>query len=235
MPGYVIHLAVAEQTLKQIRQEGRNIDNGFADRFKLGSIVPDTKKGNGKYLSHFWGDEEFKRFARSPRLDMFLNKYGKRMKEPYIFGYYSHLYMDNLFMREYWAKHFEFFDKNMNPVDIYELVKYVFLRDDGNVYDRQEFFSDEYYYGDYDRMNNTMIKQYCVKAPDIHIINEISGIKELDLSDAEAELQNMIDLIDNSGRQSIAEELKVFKIQEMHELIVACTNDIVSMYFKIYG
>ena len=44
------------------------------------------------------------------KLDAFCDKYGNQMSNPFVLGYYCHLYMDALFMRTSWKRHFSFFD-----------------------------------------------------------------------------------------------------------------------------
>lgn len=227
MPGYVMHLAAAEEIIRQCRLT----DNKYINDFKLGSIAPDAVERSDKKDSHFWDDNTFRRFERKPNLDMFLSKYSGRLKEPYVFGYYCHLYLDNRFMDEYWKRHFEFYDEDMRKAEAFEAVARVRLLDNNRIYDRTEFFSDRYYYGDYDRLNPYIVKKYGVKIPEFaipeHEIDEISMEAVRDC------LCEHIKAVYAIAQSDTIEAVRVFKVSDLDELILDTALKLAELYMKL--
>ncbi len=237
MPGYVMHLAVAEQII-EICHITKMED---CNELRIGSIVPDTRKGNEKRKSHFWTDEEYIRFARKPDLHMFMNKYGKSLANPYIFGYYAHLYMDYHFVMKYWPLHYMFYDKNMQPADIYDDVEWVRYIDTNELILRQDFFSEQYYYGDYNRMNRYMLLYYGIKTPEYKSdIIEAGGVEEVEGEESDQALKKMISFLEHeaaSGEpeklqdaQTIQRSLKAFSLQGIRQLIEQTALQLSDMY-----
>lgn len=253
MPGYVIHLAVAEKLIdacnigKKTRlwpEDRLRSEEDSINRFLLGSIVPDTKKGSLKKESHFWSDETMSHFQRKPDLEAFLAAYGRDLSDPFVFGYYAHLYLDYKFVSEYWRSHFSFFDDNMQSTDAFDSVRWVkcaeTLRDTGSPVPRERFFSEAYYYGDYSRMNDYVMQAYDIRMPhfnfagahpdaDISIIGEIGG------EDLIPALWEMLSFLESAfskmphayiDEAAVQESLKVFNLKAMKELIAQTAEEL---------
>lgn len=226
MPGYVVHLALAETVLK-----GMNItDDDFSYMYRIGSIAPDTEKTGHKEKSHFWTDKMLPHFVRKPSLELFLDKYRDVINEPYVMGYYSHLLLDYKFVTEYWKKHYEFYDIHGNECDNYMDVKQVRYLDTDEIIARDEFFSDKYYYGDYDRMNSYLMCKYDISPPVYkEDVIEKGGIKEICSISSIQSLKNMLDYLSREykGEKLSCEDklkLKVFDIEELNKLISDTAN-----------
>ncbi len=101
MPGFIIHLAEASMIMNRI---GKDLDSDWKQEFLFGNLLPDTRLGGDKAISHFWSAEGAENIARAPKLSLFLEKYGHRLNEPVILGYYTHLYLDERYVDEYWPK-----------------------------------------------------------------------------------------------------------------------------------
>lgn len=210
MPGFIIHMAAAEEYL---RLSGIR-DEKYINDYIVGSVAPDIVKGNNKKQSHFWSDSEFTQFVRKPDINAFLKKYGDRINEPFVRGYYHHLIFDLKFLELYWTKHFRFFNDKLEPAFLYDEVTQVKLIDNGRIYPRKLFFSEEMYYGDYTRMNNRYIDMY--------------GLRNLKLKDCEAALDNdglsmervRIEIGRVTGLEKTDGQLMVFVLEEMDSLIV---------------
>lgn len=237
MPGYVMHLAVAEQIIETCHITGIEDCNAL----RIGSIVPDTRKGNEKRKSHFWTDEEYIRFARKPDLHMFLNKYGDRLAKPYIFGYYAHLYLDYKFVKEYWPLHYMFYDRNMQPVDIYDAVEWVRYIDTDALILRREFFSERYYYGDYNRMNRYMLLRYGIETPKYKSdMIRAGGVEEVEGEESGQALKGMISFLERetSAKETeqpqsagiIQQSLKAFSLSGMQQLIEQTAAELCEIY-----
>ncbi len=228
MPGYVIHLAVAEKVIKLCDIT----DDIVADSIRIGSIMPDTQKGDNKKESHFWTDENFKEFVRKPSINNFLDKYGSRLNEPYVFGYYAHLYFDYIFVSEYWKKHFSFMDNNMREVTLFDEVDMVKMLQEDRTVARKEFFSSEMYYGDYDRLNSYIIAQYNIKVPELteQMKQDSTIINEVNLKDVEDVLSDMITFIKKSDKNISYPQTKVFNLEELETLIEEVSRSLVIVY-----
>lgn len=212
MPGYVIHLALAEKILRDC-----NADYDFANRFRLGSMAPDTIKREDKKESHFWSDDMFRLFVRKPDLDAFMYEYERKMSDPFVLGYYAHLVLDIDFLDIYWKKHFDFRNDDNEPALLYDDVTKVYIKETGNSYSRQLFLSDEMYYGDYDRMNEYFIGKYKLQKPIVDI--KEFPIKELESVKTYEALQKMSSVFDREVYENNIPQLKVFKLEDMEKLI----------------
>lgn len=229
MPGYVMHLAVAGQIIKLCGIK----DEKFINEFELGNIIPDAVALSDKRQSHFWDDDTWTKFVRKPNLKLFLDKYGgahSRFREPYVFGYYCHLYFDRRFLEKYWQKHFRFYDDSMREAEGFDEVKKVLLKDNGKIYDRWDFFSDKYYYGDYTLMNSHMLDKYNVKIPEYESVQ--AEIDEINTIDAKSQLKKLLELIDMNSDVSSKPRLKVFNIEEMDLLIEQTASELAEQYNK---
>ncbi len=210
MPGFIIHMAAAEEYLglQGIR------DEKYINDYIVGSVAPDIVEGNNKKQSHFWSDSEFAKFVRKPDIDAFLKKHGDRINEPFVRGYYHHLIFDLKFLELYWTKHFRFFNDRLEPAFLYDEVTQVKLIDNGRIYPRKLFFSEEMYYGDYTRMNRRYIEMY--------------GLDNLKLKDCNAaiddygfSMERLRTEIDRVTEQEGTDgKLLVFVPEEMDMLIV---------------
>ncbi len=237
-----MHLAMARKIL-----DIKNIKNSdYVNRFLIGNIVPDVIRGSAKRHSHFWSEEMYQRFDRKPVLDMFLNKYSHRLGEPYVFGYYAHLYLDAMYMERYWDKHFSYYDANMQPINGFDNVKKIKVCKDNNdmsdgvVYDRDSFLSDRYYYGDYDRMSSYYIEKYELLLPEINdrVAESITDIDEISVKEYKSRLISMIERIknmevyykkDKSDFLNYEGKTKILDIKEIDKLVEAAAKELSMM------
>lgn len=231
MPGYVMHLAMATKIL-----DNKGIsDKNYITPFLIGNIIPDIKRGNAKKDTHFWTDEMFKRFDRKPDLELFKQKYQSRMDEPYVFGVFCHLYLDAMYMERYWDKYLSFYDDDMKPVDGYYEVKKIKLANDDVVYDRSVFFSDSYYYGDYDRMNDYFVAKYGILSPklDISLIENIKDIDEICIIKEKEKLINMVERVNKFRHEQklkndsfYEKNTKILNVKEIDMLIETVAKEL---------
>ena len=133
--------------------------------FFLGNMIADMCRD--KHYTHFWNDTTYDKLVRRPDLDWFLQKYGDALQEPYVRGYYAHLLLDYNFLDLYWDRHFRFYNAQKQPEVLYDAVTFVEVLEQQRMYDRQEFFSKKWYYGDYDRMNAYFANRYNVMFPNL--------------------------------------------------------------------
>ncbi len=217
MPGYVIHMAVGSRV---IEEKGIS-ESSFKDAFLLGNIIPDAMARTAKKESHFWDDDTYGNLNRIPNVDDFLKKYGDKLDDPFILGYYTHLMLDNLFVKEYWKDNFTLLDPNMQQENGYDKVKYIKLKKDNQVYDRDMFLSEDMYYGDYDRIYPYIFDRYpFIKIGECDI--SYVTVEEIDKDQVAKPLSEMIDKMNNlyDSRDSIIRtDLKVFELEQIYTLM----------------
>lgn len=220
MPGYVIHMAAASRLL----EEKGETNSSFIDAFLLGNIIPDAMARDAKKESHFWDDETYKNLNRIPNIDAFMLEYGDSLEDPFVLGYYTHLLLDNLFVREYWSEHFDMLDKDMNQETLYDKVQYMRMKKAGIVYLREEFFSDSLYYGDYDRMYPYILERYNIQLP--KNIKELDGIRipitQINGEEAIPILQSMLVKVGSLcyRKENInKKQLKIFELEHIYSLV----------------
>ena len=188
MPGFMIHLAEAEMIMDYMDTKPTS---EWAGQFLLGNLLPDTKLGEQKSDSHFWNPEYAGQLARAPELSRFLNKYGHRLEEPAVLGYYAHLYLDRAYVKTYWPKIFVFEDQEGCPKVRKDQIVQVELKGRGKVIPYDQFFSGAYYYGDYTRSNSWFINRYHIRKP------EYMELKNLNMSEVCCEdLHKVLDEIE---------------------------------------
>ena len=222
MPGYVMHIAMAEMMLDILDKEE---DTEWSNRFLVGNIIPDMWVQSQKRASHFWNDETVCLLARKPDIGMFCVKYGDKISNPYVFGYLCHLYLDKFFIEKYWDKHFNFFDDDMNENRLFDEVSYVSVKEDEEIYKREDFFSAKLYYGDYDRINNYFFDKYKIDTKKIVSFMSLGKTKDFNIIDevqfekARAFFKEAFQELNSDSKDDGMPQLFVFKLEELEKLI----------------
>lgn len=136
MASSIIHIAVANEINEVLKKD--------ESRLLIGSIAPDISKhiGETKVKSHFQDRND-----SIPNLNKFLLKYGDKLDDPFILGYYIHIYTDYL-----WFKYFipEVFDKDNS---IIKKLNGEEVKCNGNM-------KKQYIYNDYTNLNRQVIDEY---------------------------------------------------------------------------
>lgn len=164
MPGYTMHLAEAAMLLPKLKKL-YHTDEKWENRFLLGTLLPDTKIRGDKKESHFWAAEDLDKMARAPKIELFLDKYGSRLPEPCLLGYYAHLYLDSKYVTDFWPDMLAFFDANGQEAEKTTEITMVHVAKTGENVPIKDFYSVEYYYGDYNRMNKYFFDRYPIRVP----------------------------------------------------------------------
>lgn len=91
MASSVIHLAVAKEINKVLRFD--------EEKLLIGSIARDIAKciGRKKYTTHFLPNTG----TDIPDLNLFLEKYEDKLNDPFVLGYYIHLYTDYFWFKDF--------------------------------------------------------------------------------------------------------------------------------------
>lgn len=214
MPGFVIHLAEAIVIMESMKEKP---DPVWRQEFLLGSLLPDTRLGENKAVSHFWGSGQDKYIARAPRLPLFMNKYGYRLNEAVMLGYYAHLHLDARYVRSFWPKELTFEDRDGRPQAEKDKIERVELSHSGQRIPFEDFFSSEYYYGDYTRCNHWFVEKYHIEAPEYKAMERLamSEVEPEELKNVLGELKHLL----NSGRIGDEKAMKVFDLTELDAFV----------------
>lgn len=164
MPGYVIHLAEAIQILDVIKEQ-TDISDDWEQRFLTGTLLPDTRLKGEKRISHFWNPEELHLLALAPDLSLFLAKYGEQLTDPLVLGYLAHLHLDACYVQNYWPTVIAFYGAEGEPEHEKKKITSVEIRRLGRRVPVDRFFSSEYYYGEYTKLNGYFIDKYSLTVP----------------------------------------------------------------------
>lgn len=210
MPGYILHLTAGVMYLNCL-QDGDLLWRSEKARndFFVGNLMPDAVAD--KSQSHFRDPKYGDRMMIWPHLDLFREKYGAIMDEPACRGYYFHLYIDKKFFEEYIPRVAEFYDRNNRITEIREEIAYVRLKKTGEKLAVERYLSEEYYYGDYTKMNTWLCEKYLL--PDRLRPGKASGIAEADDSGVERILAEI-----EEYRKVPADAVKDLKVFEPESL-----------------
>lgn len=232
MPGYMIHLAVCEELIRKY-----NItDENFKASFRIGNIIPDVIQRGEKRLSHFWPDYEIPLLVRKPDLKAFLSMYEDNLKNPYVSGYYTHIKLDRYYLEKYWAKHFRFYNDSGKSEEHYDKVSKVYVTDTDRFYERERFFSDALYYGDYDMTNSYIANRYgisykeCLASVDLfgRLADKNIEIGSVRFEESRQRLLDLFDLKKNTAKHEMVgalPRLNVLNINAIDEMIEAFVEE----------
>ena len=214
MPGFIIHLAEATIIMEHMEKK---TDAVWRQEFMLGNLLPDTRLGKDKVSSHFWSSEHEDYIARAPKLEYFLTKYGHRLDEPAILGYYAHLYLDEHYVDEYWPQIMKFEDAegHLEPRRAY--IYQVEMRQDGKIIPFGEFFTTENYYGDYTRSNQWFVEKYHIQPPEYKYLENIH-MDEVHAEDLKYVLEEL-NHICHKGKMGDEKEMSVFNLRELDDFV----------------
>lgn len=214
MPGYILHLTAAKMALNYIKCP---ID---VNAFFVGNLLPDTVRD--KRESHFRNRRYQDQMIEYPDLKMFLRKYKYLLDDSSCLGYYFHLYIDYKFFTEYVPEIVTLLDEKEQAVTKKEQVVWVKINKTGKLIPRGEFYSDEYYYGDYTRMNTYLVERYQLSLElDTDIKNP--GMEEVDYADVKNVLEELKGYLNVPA--SAVKEVKVFEVEALMRFLEKATKE----------
>lgn len=196
MASAVIHIAVAKEINKDLKMKEKELF--------LGTIAPDISKqlGESKVKSHFLLNDK----SNLPILDNFLDKYQDNLKNPFIMGYYIHLFTDYL-----WFKYF--------MPEITNSSDYIRLLSGDKINCSKEKIS-KLIYNDYTNLNISLIEEYDLDLSLFYEEIEIPNIKfeEIPLNKLQIIVDQMGIIIENSKK----EYTYSFNIDNIKQFIELC-------------
>lgn len=204
MASAVIHIAVAKEINKDLKMNEKELF--------LGTIAPDISKqlGESKVKSHFLLNDK----TDLPIFDKFLDKYKNNLNNPFIMGYYIHLFTDYL-----WFKYF--IPEITNSSDYIKVLS-------GNKIKCTKEEIEKLIYNDYTNLNISLIEEYDLDLSLFYEDIEIPNIKfdEISLDKLQVIVDQMGIIIENSKK----EYTYSFNIDNVKQFIELCkkiiSNDI---------
>ena len=179
MASAVIHIAVAKEINKDLKMKEKELF--------LGTIAPDISKqlGESKVKSHFLLNDK----SNLPILDKFLDKYKNNLNNPFIMGYYIHLFTDYL-----WFKYF--IPEITNSSDYIKVLS-------GNKIKCTKEEIEKLIYNDYTNLNISLIEEYDLDLSLFYEDIEIPNIKfdEIPLDKLQVIVDQMGIIIENSKKE----------------------------------
>jgi hypothetical protein len=206
MPGYILHLTAAKMFWDRAKDKNLYNENDFY----VGNLLPDAT--SDKKVSHFRNPEYEGNMIEYPDLELFLKKYKNQLDDPCVYGYYFHLYVDNKFFSEYFPSRFTLLNDKLEQVTKREETTKVRIERTGELIPREQFFSEEYYYGDFTKMNNYLIDRFGIHF-DFQIPVEDRRIEEVDYDELKRVLREL-NVFTDTPIEAV-HDLKVFELEDL--------------------
>lgn len=186
MPGFILHITTAKILFEKYEI---NVDRSA---FEVGNLIPDSV--SDKTFSHFRNPERNEKLMVYPDLELFLNKYQHLLQDSSCLGYYFHLFVDRIYAKDYIPQIVTFYDKNGKEASDREDITYALIKRTGELVPIKRFFSDEYYYGDFTKLNTYLMNRFQLSI-DLCDTVENPGIEEViytDIKKIEKQLQEYL-------------------------------------------
>lgn len=201
MASSVIHMCVAKEINKKL-----NLNENM---LLLGSIAPDISKhlGETKTRSHFLNDDKI------INIDKFLEKYKNSLNDPFMMGYFIHLYTDFL-----WDKYFvsEIVDK-----DSIKLLN-------GDIIPKTPELYKKLIYNDYTNLNILLIDRYNL---DLSLFYEDVVVPDIKMDEIPVDRLSLV--VDQTGliiQNTKVNKAYTFELSNVEAFIDICSKLI---YLKI--
>lgn len=204
MPGYILHLTAAKMFLRYSDQVI------CENEFLFGNLLPDTVREKAK--SHFRSPKRFGKRIEYPELIPFVEKYRILLKNDSVLGYLFHLYVDRRFFKEYLPQVVTFLNVDGDEEDELTEVAFAYVKRTKEKLPIAQFFSEEFYYGDFTKMNTYLINRYQIPMS-LEMSVENPGIEEVcygDVKDVFQELESYLAVPEDAIK-----ELRVFELEEL--------------------
>ena len=208
-----------------------DMDESFKEDFLLGTVIPDGIAD--KDISHFHGEEQAELITKYHDFPKIMIKYRNKISTPYDLGILAHLYLDYIYVTEFWQKYFDFYDEQGNIEYHTEKISYVHIFNTDKRIPLTDFFSEKYFYGDYDRTNAYLKGLFQSRIPDVSGINRaaihISECRDCDTTILEKYLTDLKGLAPAYG----SPETAVFPYDALVHFIMASSRDFIKQISMI--
>ena len=184
MPGFLMHLVEGEMILNRLKNQ-INIPQTFTEEFMLGCILPDVT--SDKERTHFRPLYQKYQITKYPDMAAVYALYKNQELSPIDLGILTHLQLDASYVTDFWQHYFAFEDESgAFSVDIRHPLFVRLLKGQEVRIPLADFFSDKWFYGEYDRINPVLNRRFHPFVPDhVPYRTEDIHIKECIPEDAE--------------------------------------------------
>ena len=147
-----------------------------------------------------------------PDLTRFTAKYDSLLSDSSVLGYYFHLYIDRRFFKDFIPEIVDFYDETGQITDIKEEIVTVYIRNFQTYIPFEKYLTEEYYYGDYTKMNTYLVNRYLIPLNlNPQIINP--GINEVQYGNVQQVLNSLHKYL--SVTEDAVNDLKVFPLDKL--------------------
>ena len=221
MPGYILHLTAAKILLDKFDLPVNHND------FYIGNLLPDAVEE--KTRSHFWTEQQKKKIVISPKLELFCQKYKHLFNDSSVLGYYYHLYVDWKFTTAFYPRILRYLNCEMQEETEKEKTVWTYICKTGEIVPVRQFLSDEYYYGDFTRMNTWLVEEYHLPQQlEMNVKNP--GIEEVEYGNIGKVLSQLKGYLDVP--KEAVEELKVFDLPDLLDFLENTAQEWYELYVK---
>lgn len=211
MPGFILHLTAA-QMLRSHLHEYPDFPYPIqsVNDFLIGNLLPDAT--DQKELSHFRNPVYRDKMMVFPDLTRFIAKYSSLLSDSSVLGYYFHLYIDRRFFKDFIPEIVDFYDETGQITDTKEEIATVYIRNFQTYIPFEKYLTEEYYYGDYTKMNTYLVNRYQIPTTlDPNISNP--GIKEVDYEDVKQVLKELKTYL--KVTEDAVKNVRVFDVEDL--------------------
>jgi hypothetical protein len=165
MPGYIMHLCHANSIIDILNLRDDDI---FCQSFITGCLIPDAT--DNKELTHFRPSWQQDKITKYPDIHLVTDKISISEMNACDLGILAHLVLDYEYVCHFWDSYFQFEDKNNNLTSETQRIDHVrmgerSLQKASSTIPFGDFFTFEYFYGEYDATNNLFIEDFHLKPP----------------------------------------------------------------------
>ncbi len=227
MPGYILHLTAAKMYLNLLaKKQMRFWDAGCQNEFYIGNLLPDTVREKSE--SHFRDPKYRERMMEWPQPEKFLRKYRERMNEAVYQGYHFHLYIDKCFFKDYIPQAVVFYDEHGRVTELRREVREILIQKSGERISLPQYLSEEYYYGDYTKMNTWLWERF--ELPEHLRAGSDPEIEEADYQEIEGILRQLEEY--RKVPANAVEELKVFQLDRLLAFLEKAAENYASAFLR---
>ena len=209
MPGFILHMTAAKMLFDKMHSNKMRSDVDV-DAFQVGNLIPDSV--SDKTGSHFRHPRRQEKLMVYPDLDLFLDKYEQLLTDSSCLGYYFHLFVDRVYARDYIPRIVSFHDESGMEASDRKDITHALIKRTGELIPIKDFFSDEYYYGDFTKLNTYLLNRFNLSLElSTNVTNP--GIEEVNYADIckiQKQLEGYLDVPENA-----VHELKVFEAEDL--------------------
>lgn len=224
MPGFILHMTAAKMLFDKIHSDKVRSDKTCSDidvnAFQVGNLIPDSV--SDKTFSHFRHPRRQDKLIVYPDLDLFLAKYNSLLADSSCLGYYFHLFVDRVYARDYLPRIVSFHDESGLEVSERKDITHAFIKHTGELVPIKTFFSDEYYYGDFTKLNTYLLNRFQLSTKlNCDVTNP--GIAEVHYEDIRAIQKQLEGYLDVS--EDAVNELRFFETEGLLDFLENSVNE----------